>query len=107
MDGSAERHAEGMAEVLPRQQQHHPTQHTPPRGGSAERHAEWLWSSHLVDELRQRGMADAAMALGDRQVATRYKGPAVADLGDAELLALAHRFVGDTRCLDGSVAAAT
>lgn len=53
---------------------------------------DWLWSTRVMEELRLRGMPEEASALADRQVATRYDGPAVEDLGDAGLLALVHRF---------------
>lgn len=55
----------------------------------------WLWSTRVMEELRLRGMPDVASALTDRQVATRYDGPAVEELGDAGLLALVHRFAAD------------
>lgn len=52
----------------------------------------WLWSTQVVRELIRREMADAASALGDCQVAARYDGPAVEELGDTALMALACRF---------------
>lgn len=68
----------------------------------------WLWSDHVVEELLRRDMVDTALALGDRQVAARYDGPAVRDLGDAALLALAGLLCPDP-CggAGGSVTAAT
>lgn len=82
-------------------------QHDTPRAGAPQHHREWLWSTTLVAELLRRDMPDAALALHDLQVATRYDGPAVEDLGDAGLLALARRLGADMPSLDGTVAAAT